>query len=81
MIYTKCPTCCATLRHKQIVYEDRMNKICSDLKVDYDMVSSGVLDKNEEFQKRRSEVVNNLCEKSCCKMYMLTYVSVGRLIK
>lgn len=81
MIYTICPTCGAKLRNKQIVYEDRMNKICADLKVDYEMVSTGLLDKNTEFQKRRAQVVNDLCEKICCKTYMITYVSVGKIIK
>ncbi len=81
MIYTKCPTCGALLRNKQIVYEDKMDKICADLKIDYEMVSSGMLDKNTEFQKRREEVVNSLCEKICCKTYMITYVSIGKIIK
>jgi DNA-directed RNA polymerase subunit N (RpoN/RPB10) len=81
MIYMLCPTCGAILRNKQIVYEDRMNKVCDELNVDYEMVSSGLLDKNEKFQQKRADVVNELCEKMCCKMYMITYVQIGKLIK
>lgn len=77
----KCPTCGALLRHKQIVYEDRMNKLCTEMGVDYDTVSSGSLDKNEEFKEKRAKVVNELCEKICCKMNMLTYVSLVKIIK
>lgn len=81
MIYMLCPTCGSCLRKKQIVYEDRMNKICNDLNVSYDMVSEGILDSNKEFQEKRANVVNELCEKMCCKMYMLTYIQIGKLIK
>ena len=69
------------LRHKQIVYEDRMKQVCSDLEIDYDMVSKGILDNNDEYKKKRSDVVNDLCEKMCCKIYMITYVPMVNLIK
>jgi hypothetical protein len=81
MIYMICPTCGALLRHKQIVYEDEMEKVCDEIGIDYEMVSKGILDRNEEYRKKRADIVNKLCDKLCCKTYMITYVSIGKLIK
>jgi len=80
MIYMLCPTCGALLRHKQIVYEDRIEKLCTELGINTDIVSKGIVDRNPEFVKRRSEIVNELCEKMCCRIYMITYISVGKVI-
>jgi hypothetical protein len=76
-----CPTCGSILRRKQIVYEDRMEEVCEKIGVDYEMVSSGLLDGNKEFLDKRAEVVNKLCEKQCCKIYLMTFVKIGKLIK
>lgn len=79
MIYMLC-SCGALLRNKQIVYEDEMEKLCDEYDITYDMISSGIMDDNEEFKKKRSEIINRLCEKICCKINMMTYVQVGRLV-
>ena len=79
MIYMLC-SCGALLRHKQIVYEDEMEKLCDEYNVSYDMVSSRMLDDDDEFKKKRSDIINKLCAKICCKINMMTYVSVGKLI-
>ncbi|ATZ80595.1 hypothetical protein BMW23_0548 [Bodo saltans virus] len=81
MIFTICPTCGAELSHKQIIYEDKMKEICTKLKINYDMISSGILDNNEEFKKQRADLVMDLCDKICCKGYMITYVRIVDLIK
>jgi DNA-directed RNA polymerase subunit N (RpoN/RPB10) len=81
MIYMLCPTCGSLLRRKQPVYEDRMEEVCEEIGVDYEMVSSGLLDGNKEFLDKRAKVINDLCEKQCCKVYLMTYVKVGKLIK
>ena len=81
MIYMLCPTCGALLRRKQAIYEDRMDEVCEEIGVDYEMVSSGLLDKNKEFLNKRAKVVNDLCEKQCCKIYLMTFVKIGKLIK
>ena len=81
MSYTICPTCGAELGHKQIIYEDKMKDICSELKIYYDMISSGALDNNENFRKKRADLVLELCDKICCKGYLITYVRIVDLIK
>lgn len=81
MIYMCCPTCGALLRHKQIVYEDRMEEECDKNNIDYEMVSSGLLDRDKNFIEIRSKIVNELCEKMCCKIYLMTFVKVGKIVK
>jgi hypothetical protein len=81
MIYMVCPECGDLLRNKQIIYEDEMEKVCDNLGVDYNMISQEGFDRNEEYIKKRQEIVNKLCQNICCKMNMLTYVSLVRLIK
>jgi hypothetical protein len=80
-----CTICGALLRHKQIVYEDAMNKICEELNIDYEKVSSGNFggtpEENEKFQIRRATILLELCEKPCCRKDLMNYVSVGREIK
>jgi len=76
-----CPECGELLRHKQIIYEREMEKICDELHVDYNMIAQENFERNEEYIKKRQDLVNKLCENICCKMNMITFVSIVRLIK
>jgi flagellin-specific chaperone FliS len=81
MIYMICPECGEILRHKQIIYEDKMNEVCEELGIDYNMISQEGYERNEEYIKKRQDIVNNLCKNLCCKFNMITYVSIVKLIK
>jgi hypothetical protein len=81
MIYMICPECGELLRHKQIIYEDEMQKVCDEFGIDYNMISQEGMERNEEYVKRRQEIVNNLATNICCKFNLLTYISIVRLIK
>jgi hypothetical protein len=81
MIYMICPECGELLRHKQIIYEDEMQKVCDDLGVDYNMISQEGFERNEEYIKKRQDIVNKLCTNICCKFNLITYISMVRLIK
>jgi len=74
-------TCGEILGNKQLVYEDNMRKVCEELNIDFDMVSRGLTDINEDFKKKRCDIVNNLCRRICCKESMITYVDIVQLIK
>jgi DNA-directed RNA polymerase subunit N (RpoN/RPB10) len=74
-------TCGEILGNKQLVYEDNMRKVCEELGIDFDMVSQGLVDKNEDFKKKRCDIVNKLCRRICCKQIMITYVDIAQLIK
>ena len=80
MLYLMC-MCGEVLGNKQIVYERELEKICSDLNIDFNMYSLGFSDKNSEFIKKRSDLVNRLCRRECCKQQLITYVDVVHLIK
>lgn len=81
MIYMICPECGEILRHKQIIYEDKMNEICEEMGIDYNMISQEGYERNEEYIKKRQDIVNKLCKNLCCKFNMITYVSLVKLIK
>lgn len=80
MLYLVC-TCGEILGNKEIVYEDGLKQICEDLSVDFDMISQGFGDKDNEFKERRCKLVNSLCRRICCKELLITYVDVVQLIK
>lgn len=80
MLYMTC-SCGELLGNKEIIYEERMKKVCSDLKINFDLVSKGFSDHNEEYKKKRSEIVSDLCDNYCCKLALITYVDVVELIK
>jgi hypothetical protein len=81
MCYIVCPECGDILGHRCIVYEDEMQKICNDLGINYDMMSQQGFDGNEQFVKKRQEIINKLCTNICCKMNIISYISTVRLIK
>lgn len=80
MLYPVC-TCGEILSNKQLVYEKKMEKLCDELGVDFDMVSQGLTDKNETYKNKRAEIINSLCRRYCCKSLMVTYIDIVHHIK
>jgi hypothetical protein len=76
-----CPECGELLRNKEILYEIRMEEICSELGVNYNMVSQEGIERNETYIKKRQEIVNELCDNICCKMNLITYIPIVNIIK
>ena len=58
-----------------------MKKICEDLGVDFDMISQGLTDKNDEFKKKRADIVKKLCRRYCCTQLLINYIDLVHLIK
>ena len=54
MLYPIC-TCGELLSNKQLVYEEKMKKLCDEIGVDFNMVSQGETDKNETYKKKRAD--------------------------
>ena len=81
MLYMICCSCGELLGNKQLIYETSMKKVCESLNVDFEMVSQGFTDNNEEFKKQRCDIVNKLCRRYCCKQLMITYIDLVNLIK
>lgn len=83
MLYPRCTSCGQPLGHKQLIYEEEMQKICDEMKLDYDTVSRGYIDEHETFSRKRSDIVNKLCPQSrwCCKQSMITFLDTSRFIK
>lgn len=81
MLYTVCPTCGEILANKNLEYEKEMKKICNELGLDFDTISQGLVDQNEEYRQRRSSVINKLCRRWCCKQQIATSVDIVQIIK
>lgn len=81
MIYMICPECGDLLRHRCIVYEDELQKICNELNIDYNSISQEGYENNEIFVEKKKEIINKICVNLCCKMNMLTYINLTKLIK
>lgn len=81
MLYMKCPNCGETLGNKQLIYETEIVKICSDLKLDYNLVSKGLGDIGKEYKKRRADLINKISKKICCKHSLITYIDCGDIVK
>ena len=80
MLYPIC-TCGELLSNKQLVYEEKMKKLCDEIGVDFNMVSQGETDKNETYKKKRADIINGLCRRYCCKALMITYIDIVHHIK
>lgn len=81
MSYMVCPECGELLRHKQIIYEDEMVKVCNEMNIDYYKASETGAERLEAYVKKRQEIVNKLCDNYCCKFNLITSISVVRLVK
>lgn len=81
MMYMICPECGDLLRHRQLIYEDKMEKVCDELGINYNMISQEGFERNPEYIKKRQEIVNELATNICCKMNLITYLSVVNVIK
>jgi len=81
MLYMRCPTCGELLGNKELIYIERMKKICTELGVDDDIVSIGQIDKDEKFIKKKQEIIKDLCENICCRPRLMTYIDLVQVIR
>jgi DNA-directed RNA polymerase subunit N (RpoN/RPB10) len=80
MLYMVCPTCGELLGDKQLVYTTKLKEICDKYNIDDELISRG-FDNNPEFTKDRQNLIQSLFDNICCKMRVLTYVELVKLIK
>lgn len=76
-----CPCCGSLLGHKELLYEIGIKKICDENGIDFNSVSLGKMDNDDKIKQAKKELVNMLCDSYCCKMLLLNYVDLVRLIK
>jgi len=70
MLYAKCPTCKTILANKQVLYEEGMEKICSNTKMS-----------NEDKKKAKNKLLTDLAITNiCCRMRTMSYVKKVELI-
>jgi DNA-directed RNA polymerase subunit N (RpoN/RPB10) len=70
MLYFKCPTCKTLLANKQIPFEQKLEKICSQ---------HGKSD--NAIEKEKQELLDDLEIKNiCCRMRILTYIRIVDIV-
>lgn len=71
MLYFRCPTCKTELANKQLVYEDKLDKICNNSKMS-----------KKEKDEAKMKLLDDLeLVRYCCRMRMMTYTDLNKLIK
>ena len=79
MIFMVC-SCGEVLGNKELVYEEKMRKVCEDIGLDFDMISRGDADRNPKYRDLRKDIVNSICRRWCCKVNLITYTDLVNLI-
>lgn len=70
MLYPKCPTCATILSDIQLIYERKIKEVCSNPKLS-----------ETERSKKITEIVNSLgLERYCCKMRVMSYVDLSKIL-
>ena len=77
---TICPTCGSSFSAKLRVYEKKLKEGCKKFNLDYDTLSLGYLEKDEQFNKIQSKIVLDLCESYCCRVGLMCYVNIEKLV-
>ena len=80
MLYMICPTCGELLGDKQLIYTQKLKEICDKYDINDDLLSKG-FDTNPQFVEERQKLIQSLFDNICCKMRVLTYVELVKLIK
>jgi DNA-directed RNA polymerase subunit N (RpoN/RPB10) len=66
MLYYKCPTCRTVLANRQLPYEEGLQKICENEK----------LDKNKKDKEKMKLLDDLLISNICCRTRILTYLQI-----
>jgi DNA-directed RNA polymerase subunit N len=70
MLYPVCPTCQNLLADKQLKYEEELEKICNDKKLN-----------DEQMQKKKEKLLDDLgIKRYCCRMRVISYLDQVKLI-
>lgn len=75
MLYYKCPTCGYLLATKELKYENMIQKLYDKYKILPENA-----DENEDFKKERSNIINMLCKRYCCKQRLLTFMNLTTIV-
>ena len=81
MLYSLCPTCGTLLANIQIPYQNDLIELCDKYNVSHEAISQGTLMKNKEFAKAKEELVSKYVDRMCCKMRLISFSDLVRLIK
>ncbi len=77
---TLCPTCGSSLSAKIIVYEKKLKEACTKYNLDYDTLSLGYLEKDEQYNKSQSSIVVDLCDMYCCRVALMCYLNIEKIV-
>lgn len=81
MLLVEC-TCGALLANIEILYLRDLRQLCKEYNVDQEYLSN-VGKHDKKFNEAREELINKYCDKHrlCCRMKLLGYVDIARLVR
>ena len=81
MLYLVCPTCGELLANKQLKYMEQMKNVCEELGIEDEVISLGEVDNMEDYIKHRQKITQDLFKNICCRMRVLNYIELVKIIK
>jgi len=72
MLYARCPTCGSILAHIELIYIDLINEVENNIELMHE-------DKKRE--KYMYEKLQELVENDCCRMRLITYSDLVRILR
>ncbi len=71
MLYFKCPTCKTILANKELVFDEKLDKICKDTKLS-----------NKQKDEQKMKLLDELeLPRYCCRMRIMTSIKQIDIIK
>ena len=77
---TVCPTCGSLFSPKVKKFFELLKENCAKHKLDYDMLSTGYMEKDEKFTEIISNIVLDICRNHCCRIGLMTYVDIEKTV-
>ena len=78
MLYLVCPTCGTLLGNIQLPYQRDIEALCNKYDIDHETISRAAYSK--EFMTEKEKIVNKYVDNMCCKMRLVNFSDIVRII-
>lgn len=80
MLLPICPSCGTILANIQLAYQRDMIELYERYNINYDSLSPGSIISNEKLSEDKRKIVARYVDRMCCKMRLINFSDVARLI-
>ena len=79
MLYIRCTNCGEILGEKVIIFENKMQELCKQYKIDYDNITAEDY-ANDKFTGEINTMLKKMCRRICCTVPMMTYCNLVDIV-